>query len=78
MTNNAWVIGVVLVAVAMLVVVATAEDTEAQFGRSSEGRYQIAAGGDQTAWKIDTENGNVWFCAVGNAGRICTRVQDLD
>ena len=78
MTNNAWVIGVVLVAVAMLVVVATAEDTEAQFGRSSEGRYQITAGGAQTAWKIDTENGNVYFCIAATGGRVCRRVQDLD
>ncbi len=66
------------VAIAMLVVVATAEDTEAQFGRSSEGRYQIAAGGERTAWKIDTENGNVWMCAAATAGRACMRVQDLD
>ena len=66
------------VAIAMLVVVATAEDTEAQFGRSSEGRYQIAAGGERTAWKIDTENGNVWLCVAAAAGEACARVNDLD
>ena len=62
----------------MLGVVATAEDTEAQFGRSSEGRYQIAAGGERTAWKIDTENGNVWMCGIASGGNACVRVQDLD
>jgi hypothetical protein len=28
------------------------------------GPWQISAGGNQTAWRVNTETGATWFCAI--------------
>jgi len=30
----------------------------------NQGSWQISAGGNQTAWRVNTQTGATWFCAV--------------
>lgn len=34
-------------------------------------RYQLIPGGVNSAWKIDTQEGTVWFCAAGTGQVVC-------
>jgi hypothetical protein len=58
-TPQAILLSFTLVAAAVLVV---------GFSHHSEadkpGPWQIAAGGNQTAWRVNTETGATWFCSI--------------
>jgi hypothetical protein len=58
-TPQAIVFGFALVAIA-LCAVGFSQDSAA----GNAGPWQIAAGGNQTAWRVNTETGATWFCSI--------------
>ena len=58
-TSQAVLCGFALIAMALLAV-GFSRDSAA----GSAGPWQIAAGGNQTAWRVNTETGATWFCSI--------------
>jgi hypothetical protein len=58
-TSQAVLLGLGLIAAAVL---AAGISNRSEAGNT--GPWQIAAGGSQTAWRINTETGATWFCSI--------------
>jgi hypothetical protein len=58
-TSQALLLGFALVAGSVLAVGLSNRGEAA-----NTGPWQIAAGGNQTAWRVNTETGATWFCSI--------------
>ena len=58
-TPQAILLGFTLVALSILAI-----GFSGRGEAGATGPWQISAGGNQTAWKVNTETGAAWFCSI--------------